>query len=97
MVERNLHGHPPRVRPEPHPPTAITALSCTSQWSGTVPVAADGRPLGNAITWMDHREARSTGPASTGSAPLYGIAATFPVRNAVGDLLERYVDRLYQP
>ena len=42
-------------------------------------------------------EARSAGPASTGSAPLYGMAATFPARDAVGDLLERYVDRLYQP
>lgn len=39
------------------PPTAITAVSCTSQWSGTVPVAADGRPVGNAIIWMDHRGA----------------------------------------
>lgn len=28
-------------------------------------------------------------------APMYGVAASFPVRAVVGDLLERYLDRLY--
>ncbi len=32
---------------------------------------------------------------SRGSAPVYGMAASFPSRLAVADLLERYVDRLY--
>ena len=27
---------------------------------------------------------------------MYGMAATFPARAAVGDLLERYIDRLYE-
>lgn len=36
------------------------------------------------------------GKARTGSAPLYGMAATFPARGAVADLIERYVDRLYE-
>jgi glutamate/tyrosine decarboxylase-like PLP-dependent enzyme len=30
-------------------------------------------------------------------APVYGMAATLPFRGAVADLLERYVDLLYQP
>jgi glutamate/tyrosine decarboxylase-like PLP-dependent enzyme len=40
-------------------------------------------------------EAAATGEAATGSAPLYGMAATFPARGAVGHLLERYIDRQY--
>jgi len=36
----------------------VAALSCTTQWSGTVPVGRDGRPLSNAIIWMDARGAR---------------------------------------
>jgi glutamate/tyrosine decarboxylase-like PLP-dependent enzyme len=41
--------------------------------------------------------ARDTGEeAATGTAPLYGMAATFPARGAVSDLMERYIDRLYE-
>ncbi|MDH3247496.1 MAG: aminotransferase class V-fold PLP-dependent enzyme [Acidimicrobiia bacterium] len=41
--------------------------------------------------------ARTTGGnALTGSAPMYGMAATFPARVAVADLLLRYIDRLYE-
>jgi len=35
----------------------IVAVCCTSQWSGTVAVDADGRHLMNAIIWMDTRGA----------------------------------------
>jgi len=31
-----------------------------------------------------------------GMAPVYGLAATIPVRSIVGDLLERYIDVLYK-
>lgn len=37
------------------PPEAIEAIGVTSQWAGTVPVAADGKPLHRAIIWMDSR------------------------------------------
>jgi glutamate/tyrosine decarboxylase-like PLP-dependent enzyme len=37
-----------------------------------------------------------SGKAQTGSAPLYGMAATFPARGAVADLMKRYIDRLYE-
>ena len=36
------------------------------------------------------------GEPQTGSAPMYGMAATFPVRRAVRDLLLRYIDKLYE-
>jgi hypothetical protein len=29
-------------------------------------------------------------------APVYGMAATMPVRSLVGDMLERYMDLLYK-
>lgn len=35
--------------------------------------------------------------ASSGMAPLYGMASSFPVRGAVAELLRRYIDRLYRP
>ncbi|MBD3230291.1 MAG: xylulose kinase [Candidatus Lokiarchaeota archaeon] len=35
----------------------IVAVSCSSQWSGTVPVDKDGNHLMNAIIWMDTRGA----------------------------------------
>jgi glutamate/tyrosine decarboxylase-like PLP-dependent enzyme len=35
------------------------------------------------------------GEPRTGSAPMYGMAATFPARGAVGELLRRFIDRLY--
>jgi glutamate/tyrosine decarboxylase-like PLP-dependent enzyme len=42
-------------------------------------------------------EARASGAApQTGSAPMYGMAATFPARRAVGELMRRYIDRLYE-
>jgi glutamate/tyrosine decarboxylase-like PLP-dependent enzyme len=41
-------------------------------------------------------EARGT-TASSGMAPLYGMASSFPVRGAVAELLRRYIDRLNRP
>ncbi|MCP4361220.1 MAG: xylulose kinase [Chloroflexi bacterium] len=42
-----------------NPETAanVTAVGCTSQWSGTVAVDRDGHHLMNAIIWMDSRGA----------------------------------------
>jgi len=39
------------------PPEQVAAVCCTAQWSGTVPVDAGGRPVRNAIIWMDSRGA----------------------------------------
>jgi glutamate/tyrosine decarboxylase-like PLP-dependent enzyme len=38
---------------------------------------------------------RSGSEPQTGSAPMYGMAATFPARGAITELLRRYIDRLY--
>lgn len=45
------------VKQEPAAVEQLAAVSCTSQYSTTVAVAADGRPLLNAISWMDTRGA----------------------------------------
>lgn len=39
------------------PPEDVAAVCCTAQWSGTVPVDGTGRPVRNAIIWMDSRGA----------------------------------------
>jgi glutamate/tyrosine decarboxylase-like PLP-dependent enzyme len=36
------------------------------------------------------------GGATTGAAPMYGMAATFPARGAVNELMTRYIDRIYE-
>jgi len=41
-------------------PDDVVAVSVTSQWSGTVPVARDGAVLHDAIIWMDARGAEPT-------------------------------------
>ncbi len=40
------------------PAEDIVAISCTSQWSGTVAVDKNGEALGNAVIWMDTRGSR---------------------------------------
>ena len=40
-----------RIKPDDH----IIALSISSQAGTTIPVGANGEPLGNALSWMDHR------------------------------------------
>ncbi|MGI8662103.1 MAG: xylulokinase [Acidimicrobiales bacterium] len=37
---------------------AIVAVACTGQWDSTVPVDADGVPVGPCILWQDYRGAR---------------------------------------
>ncbi len=39
------------------PAGAVIAVNCTAQWSGTVPVDAEGRNLANCVIWMDSRGA----------------------------------------
>jgi xylulokinase len=47
-----------RATLEQAPDATISAVSVTTQWSGTVAVDAQGDPIGNAIIWMDSRGAR---------------------------------------
>ncbi|MBK7218730.1 MAG: FGGY-family carbohydrate kinase [Candidatus Promineofilum sp.] len=50
----------------------IAAIGCTSQWSGTVAVGEDGRPLMNAIIWMDARGAPYVAQITDGLIKLQG-------------------------
>ncbi|MDE3088369.1 MAG: FGGY-family carbohydrate kinase [Chloroflexota bacterium] len=57
------------------PADHITALCCTTQWSGTVAVDETGRHLMNAIIWMDSRGAKYIDKITGGSLAIegYGI------------------------
>jgi len=51
----------------------IVGICCTTQWSGTVAVDRDGRPLGNAIIWMDARGAPYVKRITSGPVRLEGF------------------------
>ncbi len=55
----------------------IVAVSITTQWMTTVAVGADGRHIGNAISWMDTRGARYAQQAAGGGVvvPTVGYNA----------------------
>jgi glutamate/tyrosine decarboxylase-like PLP-dependent enzyme len=63
----------------------------------TLRVAQDGVPerfvedLGDAV-----RQVRADPKVKGGMAPVYGMAATVPFRGVVSDLLERYMDMLFE-
>lgn len=49
------HAAKSAIRDAAVAPGQIIAVACTTQWSVTVPVDADGTALCNAISWMDTR------------------------------------------
>jgi xylulokinase len=50
----------------------IVAVNASVQWSGTVPIDADGRPLANAMIWMDSRGAPQAKRATDGLIKVEG-------------------------
>jgi xylulokinase len=58
------------------PPDKIVGLGCTAQWSGTVPVGADGRAIGPAIIWMDSRGANAVKRVVRGALNVQGYSAS---------------------
>ena len=50
----------------------VAAVACSAQWSGTVPVDRDGRPLTRAIIWMDSRGAEQVRRVTGGFPSLQG-------------------------
>ncbi len=36
-------------------PSRVVAAACTGQWGSTVPVDADGQPVGDCLLWLDQR------------------------------------------
>jgi xylulokinase len=60
----------------PVPPDSVVAVACTAQWSGTVPVDSAGRPIRDAIIWMDSRGAPYVRRITGGAVAVqgYGVA-----------------------
>jgi len=56
-------------------PERIIGVGCTAQWSGTVPIGADGRAIGPAITWMDSRGAAAVRQKVRGALNVQGYSA----------------------
>ncbi len=54
----------------------ISALCCTTQWSGTIPVDPGGAPLSDAIIWMDSRGAAHIRRITGGLIELEGYDIT---------------------
>lgn len=50
----------------------IFAAGCTAQWSGTVPVDPEGRPLTRAIIWMDSRGVEQIRDLNRGALKIEG-------------------------
>jgi xylulokinase len=51
---------------------SVIAVSCTAQWSGTVPVGDDGGPVRDAIIWMDSRGAPYARAVTSGPVRVQG-------------------------
>ncbi len=56
------------------PGSAIEAVNCTGQWSGTVALGGDGEPLCDAIIWMDTRGARHVAELTGGILNIAGYS-----------------------
>ena len=62
------------------PPESVVAISCTAQWSGTVPVDEHGCPVRDAIIWMDSRGAQYVRRITRGPVRVQGYGADKLVR-----------------
>lgn len=56
------------------PRSRIAVLGVTAQWSGTVPISADGKALMNAIIWLDSRGSRHIRELTGGTIELSGYS-----------------------
>jgi xylulokinase len=70
------------------PVEEIVAVSCTTQWSGTVAVDGAGRHLHNAIIWMDSRGSRHIERITGGllSVEGYGLRKLWPWLRLTGGM-----------
>ncbi len=62
------------------PGSNVVGIGCTAQWSGTVPVDQAGRPLSNAIIWMDSRGAGEVHRVTGGPVRISGYGVDKLVR-----------------
>jgi xylulokinase len=56
------------------PRDRVVVMGVTAQWSGTVAVAANGKPLMNAVIWMDSRGVRRVRELTGGAIALAGYS-----------------------
>jgi xylulokinase len=61
-------------------PARIVGVGCTAQWSGTVPIAADGEAIGPSIIWLDSRGASSVKEAVRGALTVQGYSPSKAAR-----------------
>lgn len=54
----------------------VVAVSCSTQWSGTVAVDRGGRPLANALIWLDSRGSDAVRNITDGWVKVEGYAVT---------------------
>jgi len=73
-----------------HPPAVHIAVTLRHTQPGVL-----DRFLSDLSDSVDGARAEG-GEATTGAAPMYGMAATFPARGAVNELMTRYIDRIYE-
>ncbi len=73
-----------------HPPAVHIAVTLRHTQPGV-----SERFLDDLSASVDDARAAGGG-ATTGAAPMYGMAATFPSRGAVNELMTRYIDRIYE-
>jgi xylulokinase len=62
------------------PAEDIIAVSCSTQWSGTVAVDENGRHLANALIWLDSRGSRYVKEITDGLIKIEGYGITKIVR-----------------
>ena len=66
-------------------PARVVAVSCTGQWASTVPVAADGVPVGPCQLWSDTRGAHHSRRVIAGPVAGYDpVAAVRWIRHSGG-------------
>jgi xylulokinase len=61
-------------------PERIVGVGCTAQWSGTVPIGADGLAIGPSIIWLDSRGASAVKETVRGALTVQGYAPSKAVR-----------------
>jgi xylulokinase len=61
-------------------PERVVGVGCTAQWSGTVPIGADGQALGPSIIWMDSRGSNAVKETVRGALTVQGYSPSKAAR-----------------
>jgi xylulokinase len=61
-------------------PEKVVGVGCTAQWSGTVPIGADGHAIGPAIIWLDSRGANAVKRVVRGALNVQGYSPSKAAR-----------------